>query len=361
MLSDTGTKIRSKKKRSSKEQKSMSDSVCIGIKSIEKKEAMVSEEKMSTEKRKSKLKETTDVEKKKSRSNPSTVGKKEVDKKNVVTTEKKKSTAYTAVLGEIGVVKKSENKKVKEIEVVLNGESQLQTSPALKEEKKALKSEKGKSVKSSKRTLSTDNGPNTPEVLMFPATTVVSRKEKATSFARDKAMPIEVKKKTEMGLCHGKSEVVNSVVKRNLPLKISDGRIRSPFFSGSADTKETKTRKTGSSVNVDKGPLCVSYTANIDVTTDTDDLITSFGEMSISRLPFQIREVQDFLYRQYNCTSLKDVMERFQHFEKSIVRPLWESAECYEKEKRSRVTVGDVVFEVLDEEELLNAINSVDF
>lgn len=140
-----------------------------------------------------------------------------------------------------------------------------------------------------------------------------------------------------------KAKVADSVIKRITPLKLSDGRVRSPLLSKPIIPKVPKALEAENSSGVSKGLR--DSTASAEVSTDTADLILSLQEMPAS-LPLhdQIGEIQDFIYRQSECPALKDIVERFQHFELSFVESLWKSALKYKEEKKIVSPWGDMVF-----------------
>lgn len=134
-------------------------------------------------------------------------------------------------------------------------------------------------------------------------------------------------------------------------MKISDGRVRSPFFRGSKD-KQVSMVRDGSIRKVRKKIYK-------DASTDTADLVHPLYGEPASRFHEQTRKVQDFLYRQISCPALEDLFRSFPHVENPIIIPLWEYACNYEEERKNKLAMTGDYNSVKDEEELLQALQSI--
>lgn len=284
------------------------------------------------------------------------------EKKVAETKEKKKKTVKKEILPSTSVVREkiTENKgKYKDGKLIkrnLKESPPSSVQPDLNEGNKAIKAKSGNLEAIPKKTLvSTTVSDVSRGIRVDSAVKFIPLKEKETPLGR----------KTEATLKSGsrskQPDLGSSSGKKHLPIKVSDGRVRSPFSNGRVDPKTLKVPDGGNSKKVKGSSRSLTSTVYTDVATDTNDLVPPLSKVPVTPAFGQFREVQDFLYRQDNCPVLEEVFKQFPLVDRSIVVQLWESRYYFAEETKNRVTVGDMVFEVLDETELLNAIESIKF
>lgn len=297
---------------------------------------------------------------------PGPILKKENQKSITILASASKKAEKDKAVPDVYAVKKGSTEqkekglKEKLFEENCKGKSQLPLQPVLpvlSTRVEDVSSKEGKLNLSIKRKVVIDKAPDNSikELLGCSMLKISSLKEKTELHGK------KAESGTKLNSLFKVTDGVKPSGRKIIPLKISDGHIRSPFYDNTIDRREAKTLKVGQSKGVCKISESISDKEQLDVSTDTADLVSTFVKEPATYLDGRVREVQDFLYRQESCLALKDVVERFPLVDPFVVTQLWESAYYFAEEKKNKVRVGDLVFEVLDEKELLDAIGNIEF
>lgn len=146
--------------------------------------------------------------------------------------------------------------------------------------------------------------------------------------------------------------------KKRIPLKLSDGRVRSPFMDYSAKVSERPVQEKKKETQ-EKGTWTLFKIATENAYTDTWDLEPPRFGRSVAQFRAHVMEVQDFLYDQMMCPALEDLIFQFPCIDVSIISALRESADRHLKKKENVKCAGDNPLFSLGDGELLGALDSI--